>query len=237
MDVDEQGAPEEADEAYRAVELALCRIPDVTAARIVADAAGRPIEVHILASPAKHAKQVVRDVQSVAMATFGIDFDRRIISVVQLDRLPGDPEGAAELARRVNGTDATSSRIVIDAVHATRAGMHYSAQVTLRRDDDVAVGLTEGVLVSNAPHRLIAAATLSALREFEPAADRAEVETVMLVRLGDRQAAVASIVFAVPPYEEVIAGSAVVRAGGEAEAVVRAVLSATNRRLARLTGH
>ena len=66
------------------LERELCRLPEVSAARVVTDTVGRPTEVHILANGAKHAKQVVRDVQSVALASFGIELDRRIVSVVQL---------------------------------------------------------------------------------------------------------------------------------------------------------
>ena len=54
------------------VEAELCRLPDVVAVRIVEDAGRRPVEVHVLAHTGKHAKQVVRDVQSVALASFGI---------------------------------------------------------------------------------------------------------------------------------------------------------------------
>ena len=58
---------------------------------------GVPVEVHILAAPTKLAKQVVRDVQSVALAAFGVELDRRTISVVQLEgstlRLAPAPEG------------------------------------------------------------------------------------------------------------------------------------------------
>ena len=77
----------------RTVEHELCRIPEVNAARIVTSEDGRPTEVHILASPEKHAKQVVRDVQSVAMATFGLELDRRVISVVQLESSSGNGNG------------------------------------------------------------------------------------------------------------------------------------------------
>ena len=71
------------------LERELCRLPEVSAARIVADRVGRPTEIHILAHGSKHPKQVVRDVQSVALASFGIEVDRRIVSVVQLGGQPG----------------------------------------------------------------------------------------------------------------------------------------------------
>ena len=74
----------------------LCRIPGVTAARVVMDEEDVPVEVHVLATTEKHAKQLVRDVQSVAITTFGLDIDRRVVSVVQLDELPGaGPPGPA----------------------------------------------------------------------------------------------------------------------------------------------
>jgi hypothetical protein len=213
---------------YEAVEKELCRIPDVNAARIVADGTGRPIEVHILASPAKHAKQIVRDIQSVAMASFGLNLDHRIISVVQLDGLPDDrqPSSPGDTGDRV--------RIVVDGVTALRQGTHCSAQVSLRRGDELAVGVAEGLMFTGSELRLTAHATLNALRQLVPAAVQADLETAMVARLGDRLAAVASMVFLVPPYEEVVAGSAIVRTAGEHDAMVRAVLDATNRRLAQL---
>jgi hypothetical protein len=51
---------------------------------VVTGADALPTEIHILANPGKPAKQVVRDVQSVAMAQYGIDIDHRIVSVVQI---------------------------------------------------------------------------------------------------------------------------------------------------------
>ena len=66
------------------VEAELKRLPDVVGARVVADDIGRPIEIHVLAETGKHPKQIVRDVQSVALASFGLEIDRRIVSVVQL---------------------------------------------------------------------------------------------------------------------------------------------------------
>jgi phosphoribosylformylglycinamidine (FGAM) synthase-like enzyme len=82
---------------------------------------------------------------------------------------------------------------------------------------------------------LTALATLSALQEILPAAERADVDAVGVVRLGDHSVATATVVVSVPPYEEVLAGAAVVRPTGEHDAMARAILDATNRRLHRLT--
>src|ERR1700691_142939 len=85
----------------QAIEGEITRLPEIVACRIVADPLGRPLEVHVLAHPGKHPKQVVRDIQSVALASFGLEIDRRIVSVVQLGPTGADgaEPAAAPLAR------------------------------------------------------------------------------------------------------------------------------------------
>ncbi|HEY8728664.1 MAG TPA: hypothetical protein VIL94_03710, partial [Acidothermaceae bacterium] len=67
------------------LEEALRQVPGIRAASVVTGADAVPTEIHIVAGRAKGAKQVVRDVQSVAMAGYDIDIDHRIVSVVQFD--------------------------------------------------------------------------------------------------------------------------------------------------------
>ena len=66
------------------LEEALRAIPGIRAASVVTGPDAHPTEVHVLASPGKPAKQVVRDVQSVAMAQYDLSIDHRIVSVVQI---------------------------------------------------------------------------------------------------------------------------------------------------------
>ncbi|MDQ3107428.1 MAG: hypothetical protein M3Q68_06435 [Actinomycetota bacterium] len=211
----------------------LCRIVEVTAARIVADADGRIAEVHILSLPHKHAKQVVRDVQSVAMATFGLDLDRRIVSVVQLDAVASSSITGPDLDVDLEG-DPPTTRIHVDGVTADRNGLQCTARVVLTQGDQRATGTAEGLVATSSVLRLVAQATIAALRHLEPAAIRSDVETASLIRIGERAVAVTTVVVVVPPYEEVISGSAVVRSAGEFDAIARSVLDATNRRLPQL---
>ena len=203
------------------IEKELCRVPAVNAARIVADDIGRPKEVHILASGGKSPKQIARDVQSVAMATFGLEIDHRIISVVQLDRSHLEPIVAP----------VGHNRVSIGAISSEQRGMRNHARVTLRRGDDESVGLAEGSIAESSRNRAVAQGTLDALRHLVPAAESADVETAACVHLGNREVAVVTLVFVVPPHEEIVSGSAIVRGGNEPEALARAVLDATNRRL------
>lgn len=222
----------------REVELELCRLPEVTAARIVEDDVGRPTEVHILATREKHPKQIVRDVQSVAMASFGLDIDRRVISVVQLEGGSGD-----EAVVSTNGASGRAgaggpARVVIGAIDVQKRQVRCAVKVTLEQGGEEAVGEAEGSIAASARPRLVATATLEALRELVPAVDAADVDAAQIVRVGARDVAVSSVVFVTnPPFEETSSGSAPVReagAVGEHEAVARSVLSALNRRLPNL---
>ncbi len=140
----EPGAVDDA--TARSLEEELCRLPEISASRVVVDDTGRVAELHVLARPGKHAKQISRDVQSVALASFGLEVDRRVVS-------------AAE-------------RVDIESAHIVRVGMHDVAVVT--------------------------------------------------------------VIFVLPHGEQVMSGSALVRGHSEADAVARAVLDATNRRLTPL---
>jgi hypothetical protein len=207
-----------------AVEREICRLPDVSVARLVADGAGRIVEVHIIATPNKHPKQIVRDVQSVALAEFGLEIDRRVVSVVQL--------GDGDLSLPVD--ERAEFRPSIVSIQAETNGLRSLVRVTLGNDSGEAVGNASGSIATTARHRLVANATVDALRRLDPAAECLDVEHAQVVRVGASDVAVVTIVFVAPPTEQVVSGSAIVRANHEADAVARAVLDATNRRLPHL---
>jgi hypothetical protein len=208
------------------VETELCRLPDVTAARLVADPIGRPLEVHVLAKAGKAAKQIVRDVQSVALASFGLELDRRIVSVVQLS------SNGSRHTEDEYGPEA-SSRPRIITVQAQSSGLRTTAQVTLSAQDDECTGYAEGTMAASVRPRLLAQATLDALRQLEPAAEFLDVESAHVVRAGSHDVVVVLLVSVDPPHESHLSGSSIVRTHTD-DAVVRAVLDATNRRLPHL---
>ena len=213
------------DDEILELERELCRLPDVSAARVVTDDIGRPTEVHILAHGVKHPKQVVRDVQSVALASFGIELDRRIVSVVQLhdDGIPPDP-----------ATIAAPDRPVLVHVASEVTGLRSLMRVTLARTGEEAVGFAEGSVASTARHRLVAGATVDALRQLQTAAECIDIDSAQVVRVGVHDVAIVTVVFVIPPAEQMVSGSAIVRDHLDADAIVRAVLDATNRRLGSL---
>src|SRR5450631_3220617 len=212
------------------LEEALRQVPGIRAASVVTGPDAVPTEIHIVAGRAKGAKQVVRDVQSVAMAGYDIDIDHRIVSVVQfdddLDQAGGTDQ--APMVIRLPDTPAT------DAGHVDLAPRPLIASITVRtagtEGDASYDGRSIGPSTMSHRHTLIARATLDAVSELLGLP--AEVEFVLVSTMGARRMAACVIQVAVPGIGElVLTGSALVRSD-EADAVARAVLDALNRRLA-----
>jgi hypothetical protein len=178
--------------------------------------------VHILAEPGKPAKQIVRDVQSLALAQHGIEIDHRMVSVVQLsDEEVADAQVKAE--SRASGRPAISSITLRTTSTDTEAG------VALSHDGHVFEGKATGPAGLGHRPRVVAAAALRALDDI--LRTPADVESVMLAQVGGRNIAVCVITIVEPRVGElVLSGSAPVR-DDDVSAVVRAVLDAVNRRI------
>ncbi len=199
------------------LEDSLRQLPGVRAASVVTGADSVPTEVHLLASPGKSAKQFVRDVQSLALAQFDIDIDHRIVSVVQL----GDDD--------VPETAAAVPRVVVASITVRTAGPEVEATVGITSGDVSFEGSARGPAGGAHRARLVAVATLDALRDL--LGRSCGVESASILAMGARHVAVCVITVSVPRAgEQILTGSAAVR-GDEADAVCRSVLNALNRTL------
>jgi len=192
------------------------RLPGVEAARVVTEG-GAVTEVHILTGMGKAAKQVVRDVQSLAQAVFGLAIDRRVVSVVQLP----DPDLAQ------------GDRPVIVDVSEQMDGNHTKVVVTLGWQGDTLVGEVGGAAAHTTRNRLVAEATIEALQQALQETTAIGVAAVDLPLLGSRSVAIAQVVMVTEGAERLMVGSALVD-GESSRAVVRAVLDALNRHIPEL---
>ncbi len=196
---------------YQELEETLCRLPTVDAARVVGTN-GTISEIHILGTPGKAPKQVVRDVQSLAMAQFGLTVDRRVISVVQIEN--------EEIGR--------SDRPAIVDILEEPVGSRLTVTVTLAWQNEMITGVASGPSAATTRLRSVGEATVAALEHGigdDTALALAALETPTI---GSRQVAVAQIVIVSGGEERLVVGSALV-GPNEAQAAVRAVLDAVNR--------
>ena len=175
------------------LEKELRKLSDIRAARVVAGYDGEIAEVHVVASPKKPTKNLVRDIQSVAIATFGYDIDRRRISVVQIDD--------ADVNEFIFDKDFRP-RILTITTEST--GLRSTVKVALEHNDQQALGFSEGSIASASRHRLVGKATLDALRQLEPMAETLDVDSALVVRVGGVDVAVVTVIFVLPPEEQII---------------------------------
>ena len=189
----------------------LARLEGVEAVRVVGTDS-KIDEVHVLARRNKPAKQVVRDVQSLAAAVYGIEIDRRLVSVVQL----------------ADGDLTTGDRPAIVDIAETTDGSRSSVKVTLEWHDGSLIGETSGAAATATRNRLVAEAALMALGQALNAQASFAVASVDVPNLGSRRVAVAQIVLVTSNTERLMVGSSLVDED-ESRAVVRAVLDALNR--------
>jgi hypothetical protein len=142
---------------------AIKQIPGVRAASVVTTADAVPTEVHVLASPTKPAKQVVRDVQSLAMTQYDLEIDHRIVSVVQIGE--DDSSTSAPVSRGpaaatgpvpVETTSIAPDPVMDSSPPSEPAGTNGAVRdelaVSVSRD-----ALSEGALDDGAPRARIAA--------------------------------------------------------------------------------
>lgn len=217
------------------LEESIRQIAGVRAVSVVTDAQAQPTEVHVLAAPGKPAKQIVRDVQSLAMAQHDIEIDHRIVSVVQIEDESTESATPAatpaeSAAEAVLEEVEAQARPVISEIGVRSTGAEIEVEVRLELDGDTFVGIERGAAAASARPRLVASAVVSALDELLgiPAA----VESAAVVDTGTHPVALVVLTLSVPRLgAQSVAGSAVIR-GDETDAVARAVLAAVNRRLA-----
>lgn len=200
----------------RSFEETLRRVPDVEAARVVMEGSS-PTEIHVLARPGKPAKQLVRDVQSVALAAFGTQVDRRIVSVVQIS--------GSEIA----GGD----RPVVTDVSEQTDRSRMTVTVTLAWHDQQLVGTAGGPAASTTRLRLVAEAAVAALTQALDEDSAFAVSAVSTPIVGTEPVAIAQVVIVSGNQERLLVGSALV-GDDAAKAMVRAVLDALNRQVPTL---
>ncbi|MEE8330635.1 MAG: hypothetical protein V3R84_02605 [Acidimicrobiia bacterium] len=203
---------------YRELEEMLCRLPSVDAVRIVGGSEGIT-EVHALSPPDKTPKQVVRDIQSLAMARYGTNIDRRVISVVQIASEAVAP-GEGERPRILN-------------IDETPEGERVTVAVTLGWRGEEYRGETSGPMVASARFRLVGEAVLRAMEEVFGGTAPLALDAIGIQSIGPRDVMVAVVVTAEGKKEEVHVGTSLAK-GEDANAAVRAVLDALNRRIPQL---
>ena len=80
----------------KTLEEVISKISGVISAKVIEED-GQPREIHVIADPSRNPKQIVRDIETVALASLGMKIDRRIISIAQLSQGRFSPSQTYEI--------------------------------------------------------------------------------------------------------------------------------------------
>lgn len=134
----------------------------------------------------------------------------------------------------MTATGGDPARPRIERVEAEHGGLRGKVEVTLSLAGREEIGSAEGTGPPSAMVRLTAEATLQAMLKLRPGLPDIGVDASGVTRIGDHEVAAVAITVAARGQEQVLVGSARVGDAGPYDAVARAALDATNRRLPAL---
>lgn len=223
------------------LEAELKKIAGVKNARIIGTEG--PEEIHVVATATRSPKQVVRDVQSLAAAAYGLPIDHRIVSVVQLEEAdPPPPPSTIKLDAPVEEPAAVTAgaparhedrRPVLERVVLGTRGSAGWVEVGLKWPDGTE---TDGSGNAGASRETRArGAAKAVLKALEPMlAEKGvelELDQVLIHRMDSADSVFVRATFFEGGNAVPVVGSAIVH-DDVASAAVRALLHAVNRKLA-----
>ncbi len=224
----------------------------VISAHIVTDDAGEMVEIHILATPEHHPKQVVRNVESALSAGLGIQVDRRIVSVAQIRTETPNGRGRAPAGAPLSTVSEADSAAAVAAAPAEseeadeapadetgRDRLEYVrfqgrrneerciCQVVLRSKDGEVIGSGDGPDTAAGRAEAAARAVFDAIATARPGL-RLELEGATISSSRGRSYVIVAAHAVMDRTTISLAGAAALSRSPE-EAAILAALQATNR--------
>lgn len=206
----------------------LTALAGVVSARAVADDVGRICEIHILASPDLHPKQIVRNVESALSAGLGVVVDRRIVSVAQLRGSAADSYSAGK-KKAVPATRPDTKRedrlVYVQFEASSTSALDTTCNVKLRRGAEDITGRASGVNTVQGRADAAARAVFDALQQ---GGEGLGLEGTTIVETHGKSYVLVSARAVLGRTARILTGVALVQRSPE-EAAILAALQATNR--------
>lgn len=196
----------------------LNKISGVISSKIIADETSKIIEIHILASSNRGAKQISRDIQSALLAQFNLNIDHKIISIAQI---------------KDNSLISSPSRLSIKNINIIGENGKIEVKIYLTKDGQDYIGTALGGNSLISRNRIIAEATLDAIHNFLNLEYTFILIDTVRFAVAERYAYAVAVLHRSDTNQEHLIGSAIIK-NDDSEAIVRATLDAINRRLIKL---
>lgn len=204
-----------------AIEQLLGQVRGVLAVRVVKDGHGQIDEIHVVGTPERSAKAMVRDVESLLYVRGGVRLDHRKISLVQMVETSIQPAVV---------------RVQLAEISWAGGDEQPAVTITLSMGERRVQGIGRSRAESgDPPELLVGYATTHALDQLIGARGQLRMENVQLQQFGALEVCLTHLSLVTDDGVETLLGISVVR-DGDLTAVARSVLDAVNRRIQRLLG-
>ena len=197
-------------------EAAIREVDGVADVRIITEG-GQIDAVHVQAHKTRQPKHIVRDISTILITRFNLRLDHRKVSIVFL---PGHDEEAAR--------SAPVLRLRHESVNVYTEGLRTEAQVMLSLGGRTILGSASGASARDVQPRLIAEATLDAVRKFVEEPGALVVSGVITCPVARDDIVLVSVQMLAGRQESTLIGGCV-HPGDPHRAVVYATLDAINR--------
>lgn len=175
-------------------------------------------EIHILANTLKSPKQIVRDIESILLASHNYRIDRNKISIAQI---------RTEDKRAFN-------RIKFSGVIMKTMDTTIECAVKLTHDEQEYEVSQIGIKTALNKRKIVAGATIKAVEKILGQAYLFDLQDVMLNSSNDVEFVSVLVNMVISGRQEIMVGSAVVK-NDINESIVKATLDAVNRRIEKIT--
>lgn len=197
-------------------EAAIHEVDGVADVRIVTEG-GQIDAVHVQASRSRSPKLIVRDISTILITRFNLRLDHRKVSIVF-------PQSREEDAVR----PASGPRLRHESVNVYSEGLRTEAQVMLSLSGRTILGSASGASARDLQPRLVAEATLDAVKKFLDEPGTLVVSGVTTCPAGRDQIVLVTVQLLTGRHESTLIGGCV-HSGDPHRAVVYAALDAINR--------
>lgn len=174
-------------------------------------------EIHVVSNGSRSAKQLVRDIQSILIATYNIQIDHKKISIAEIQ----------DDSLKKNGC-----RLKITSVSHDNNGQKAIIKVALDNHKNIFENSAMGVNTSRNIDRMLVDVTLKTVEDAYGYEETFILEDIKTVNISTDKAVVVVITCINNGFEQKFCGSSLIRSDYK-EAVVKATLDALNRYISR----
>jgi hypothetical protein len=199
---------------------AIISLPDVQSCKVESESNGGISAIHVVSQSKRPAKQVVRDIESLLQAEFGIALDHRKISI-------------AKVAEVLETVPRMGLRPTLVSITFSSQGGKGDCKVVLERSGSRVCGAASGVALGGGGLRLVANATFRAVEQLVGKDVQFELLDVVRLRVANKETVIVLADYVSDGEVTSLAGC-VQFEDNEHRAVVHAALDGCNRIIEKL---